>query len=304
MMFWVDAVLCEVYVKNRCSSHAFENKTPYEMWYGRIPSVRHIRVFGCTCYALIPEQINKLDAKNWKCILLGYSNTTKGYCLYDEVNKKFILSRDVTFLESSMNDKIVERQLDHLDKFTHVKTHHEFDDEIPHLEGGIPILDQSMESPFEAPFPPREEVLATSSELEVHLNDVIERIERLSLDENSAPSQSVEQIGLSQKGPPKWLIKTLGSVLPNEVGKIGTKSSSRQDGGDVDNSNSKDIDDMDASYDCDLNLSTNFEPTSFEEATSHDEWKEAMQKEYDALIKNGMWKLVDPPFETKPISCR
>jgi hypothetical protein len=72
------------------------------------------------------------------------------------------------------------------------------------------------------------------------------------------------------------------------------ESSTRQDGGDVDNSNSGDVDDMDVSYDCDLNLSTNFEPTSFEEATSHDEWKEAMQKEYDALIKNGTWKLVDP----------
>ena len=32
---------------------------------------------------------------------------------------------------------------------------------------------------------------------------------------------------------------------------------------------------MDVSYDCELNLSTNFEPTSFEESTSHDEWKEA-----------------------------
>jgi hypothetical protein len=26
-----------------------------------------------------------------------------------------------------------------------------------------------------------------------------------------------------------------------------------------------------------------------------------MQKEYDALIENGMSKLVDPPFKTKPI---
>jgi hypothetical protein len=78
---------------------------------------------------------------------LGYSNTTKAYHLYDEVNKKFVLSRDVIFLESTQNDKIVERQLDHLDRFTHVKTYHEFD-KIPHLEGVILILDQSLESPF------------------------------------------------------------------------------------------------------------------------------------------------------------
>jgi hypothetical protein len=93
---------------------------------------------------------------------LGYSNTTKGYHLYDETNKKFILSRDVIFLESSKKDETVERQLDHLDRFTHVKTYNEFDDEIPHLEGGIHVLGQSLESPFEAPSSPQEEVHATS----------------------------------------------------------------------------------------------------------------------------------------------
>ena len=29
-----------------------------------------------------------------------------------------------------------------------------------------------------------------------------------------------------------------------------------------------------------------------------------MQNEYDALIKNGTWKLVDPPVGTKPIGCK
>eukprot|EP00253_Pinus_taeda_P020805 PITA_20805 len=29
-----------------------------------------------------------------------------------------------------------------------------------------------------------------------------------------------------------------------------------------------------------------------------------MQKEYDALIKNDTWKMVDPPFGTKPIGCK
>ena len=49
-------------------------------------------------------------------------------------------------------------------------------------------------------------------------------------------------------------------------------------------------------------MSIDFEPTSFKEAACHDEWKEAMQKEYDALIKNGAQNLVDPPLGSKPIS--
>ena len=61
---------------------------------------------------------------------------------------------------------------------------------------------------------------------------------------------------------------------------------------------------MDVSFDCEFNLSANFEPTSFEEASTRVEWKEAIHNEYDALMKNGTWKLVDPPVGTKPIGCK
>jgi hypothetical protein len=45
-MFWDDGVLCVVYVKNKGPSYALQNMTPYEMWYGHIPLVGHLRVFG------------------------------------------------------------------------------------------------------------------------------------------------------------------------------------------------------------------------------------------------------------------
>jgi hypothetical protein len=84
LMFWVDAVLCVVYVKNMCPYHVIKNKIPYEMWYGHIPSVRHLRVFGSTYYAFIPkEKRSKLDVRSRKCIFLWYSNTTKVYRLYE-----------------------------------------------------------------------------------------------------------------------------------------------------------------------------------------------------------------------------
>ena len=146
---------------------------------------------------------------------MGYSNTSKGYRLYDEANKKFVIARDVIFLESSKSDKVVERQLDCLDRFTHAKSFQEFDNQIPHLEGGIPILNQTMESCPEALSPPHEEPTIDDT-----LNNVIDRIERLNLD--SIPTQSNKQSGPSQKGPPKWLIKTLENIHLDEVGKIGT----------------------------------------------------------------------------------
>jgi hypothetical protein len=107
LMFYVDAVLCAIHVRNRSPSHALGNNTPYEMWYNHIPLARHLRFFGSTYYALIPkEQRKKLGERSWKCIFLGYSNTTKSYHLYDEVNKKSILSRYLVFLESTKNENI------------------------------------------------------------------------------------------------------------------------------------------------------------------------------------------------------
>jgi hypothetical protein len=82
LMYWANEVICAVYVKKSFLYHALQNKNPHEMWYGCIPLVRHLRVFGSTSYALIPnDQIRKIDARSWKCIFLGYSNTTKGYNL-------------------------------------------------------------------------------------------------------------------------------------------------------------------------------------------------------------------------------
>jgi hypothetical protein len=148
-------------------------------------------------------------------------------------------------------------------------------------------LGQSLEYLFEEPYLTLEVIPSTSSKLEVHLDDFIKRIENLSLDENPTPSQSIEQLGVSQKGPPKWLTKIIENVHPDEVKKIGTKISSRQDGGNVDNSKSGNVDDVDVSYDCELNLSTNLELNSFEEENYHDELKEAIHNECDSLINNG-----------------
>jgi hypothetical protein len=76
------------------------------------------------------------------------------------------------------------------------------------------------------------------------LDDVTERIEKLRLDDNSSPYQSIEQPGPSHNGPPKWPTKTLEIVHLDEVGKTRTRLFSKQDGVNVDNSNLGDVDDI------------------------------------------------------------
>lgn len=71
LMFWGEAVLCAIYINNRSPSAALHNKTPYEVWHGHLPTVKHFKVFGSTCYALVPTQLrNKLGARSRKCLFL------------------------------------------------------------------------------------------------------------------------------------------------------------------------------------------------------------------------------------------
>jgi hypothetical protein len=88
-----------------------------------------------------------LEARSRKCIFLGYSNTSKAYRLYDETNKKFIVCRDVIFLEFEKDALIVDKQLAHLDRFHSTKFYHQWDNELPNTEGGIHVLNQYLEFP-------------------------------------------------------------------------------------------------------------------------------------------------------------
>lgn len=46
--FW-KAVHTTVYIQNRCLLRPHENKTPYELWFGRKATIRHFKIFGSKC---------------------------------------------------------------------------------------------------------------------------------------------------------------------------------------------------------------------------------------------------------------
>ena len=61
-IFWGEAVNTAVYLLNRCPTKALANKTPFEVWSKRKPSVNHLKVFGCICYSHVPKELrHKLD---------------------------------------------------------------------------------------------------------------------------------------------------------------------------------------------------------------------------------------------------
>ena len=99
---WAEAVATAAYTMNRIPNRDDE-KTPYEMWFGKKPDVSHLRIFGCPAYRLIDEsQRKKWDPKAQRMIFVGYDVTTKNYRLWDEETNRVITCKHVSFDEDAI----------------------------------------------------------------------------------------------------------------------------------------------------------------------------------------------------------
>ena len=79
------------------------NATPFELWYGHSPNVKHFKVFGSKCYILKDTRNGKFDAKIDEGIFLGYSTISKAYkCLNNNPNIN-VESVNVNFDEHTKN---------------------------------------------------------------------------------------------------------------------------------------------------------------------------------------------------------
>ncbi|MCO5575128.1 hypothetical protein L7F22_028925 [Adiantum nelumboides] len=99
--YWAEACNTAVYIQMRSPTHALQDMTPFQAYYGRKPTVSHFRVFGCSAFVHIPkEKRQKLDFKSRKLLFLGYSAESDAYRLYDPDTRTTTVSRDVVFDES------------------------------------------------------------------------------------------------------------------------------------------------------------------------------------------------------------
>jgi transposase InsO family protein len=106
-IFWHECITSAAHVKNRLPHSAIDQRvTPYELWKRKKPDISHLRVWGCTAYALKPDhQLTKLGHRTKTCILVGFGHDEgqRAYRLYDPATRQIITSRNVTFNETSFS---------------------------------------------------------------------------------------------------------------------------------------------------------------------------------------------------------
>ena len=101
--FWGYALETAAFILNRVPSKAVE-KTPYEIWTGKIPSLSFLKIWGCDAY--VKRQISdKLTPKSDKCLFVGYPKETKGYYFYNASENKVFVARNGVFLEKEFISK-------------------------------------------------------------------------------------------------------------------------------------------------------------------------------------------------------
>jgi hypothetical protein len=72
------------------------DKTPYDLWFGRITSIKHFRIFGSKCYIKNDEDnLGKFDPRSDEGIFLGYSTNKIAYICYNLRLLKIVESANV-----------------------------------------------------------------------------------------------------------------------------------------------------------------------------------------------------------------
>jgi hypothetical protein len=102
---WGEAVNTACHIINRVYLRPETNKTPYEIWRGKKPTVKYFRTFGSKCYILRDlENLGKFDSKSDEGILLGYSTNSRAYRVFNKRTETVMESINVV-----VDDEEVER---------------------------------------------------------------------------------------------------------------------------------------------------------------------------------------------------
>ena len=115
---WGEAVLAAAHIRNRIPTSTLNGKTRHEAWYGKKPTIGHIRKWGCKVYRHINKKAGrkKLHKKSMIGFLVGYQGSNI-YRIYHLASKEFKVSRDVIFSEKEFFDmrRVVKSDLEDKD---------------------------------------------------------------------------------------------------------------------------------------------------------------------------------------------
>ncbi|CAL9012537.1 unnamed protein product [Prunus brigantina] len=274
--FWAECVLTAVHLINLLPTPLLSQQTPFERLYGKAPSYSHLKDFGCLAYATDVHVPHKFAPRAKRCVFLGYPVGQKAYKLYDLTTHKFFTSRDIVFHENifpyASPQSIPTPPAPVLPHFMYdPHTSDSFPTtSIAPLEPIHPVTPFEMaqpDSPSTSPDP-------TPSTFDQPIPASIVQTPPVPVLRLTSPKPSPPSSSGSTKGTryPLCTFLSYYRYSPQHHSFVAT-------------------------------ISQDVEPTSYTEAASHSDWKDAMQSELASLEANHTWSLTPLPHGKKPIGC-
>lgn len=266
--YWPEIMKTVAYLKNRSIANTAENKTPYEIFFGKKPNVKHLKIYGSRVFVRVPEALRKKwDDKAQLGVLVGYNEN--GYRVL--INNRVINARHVQVVEEST--KII-----CLDKLDDQKDRDLENSESINKENEI--LDNESEiDENEIDLSKTDHLSSTSTFESTRDNKTnVENIENNYANDND--SNNVEN-----KSRDNLKIKRTSTRKKSPVNRFGNPVSHF----------------IYVNY-IDANV-----PNTFEEAMNSSEykqWETAMDSEINSLKKNNTWKVVERPKDKKVIDVK
>lgn len=274
LTYWDYAFPTAVFLINRLPSAAIQFQVPYSMLFHTTPDYKFLRVFGCACFPLLrPYHSHKLDFRSQECLFLGYSTSHKGYKCLSPCGKLYI-SKDVLFNES---------------RFPYVEL---FSPPSPPTSSGNSPATQHCASSLESLFstvslPKPVPLTAVPFSPAVDISPASTTSPRQSVSSpESTPAPAVSPLPLTPPSLPTNAVPINSKPVNQHPMQTRAKSGFIQPRQHF------------------TLLLTHTEPKSVKQALTDDNWKAAMQSEFDALCKNNTWSLVPLPPNRQSIGCK
>lgn len=257
-ILWAEAINTAVFVLNRSGPSRINNKTPYELWWGKEYDIHTLQVFGSKVAVHVPDQKRlKFDSKAEIGYFIGYGENTKGYRVYFPEKNKVEIKRDIIFIkELKENKEAVKERYVRQDILTGL----DIQQEIQHTcerENNICTENETLET--------------EETHMEETINDKIqpEECEESEIERYETPTENSEEREEEEyKRPkrqtrkPKWMQDYIEGEEPENTF---------------------------ISY-------SNDEPNTYQEALKRLDrcmWEQAVEKELQTLKENNTWEEVD-----------
>ncbi|KAJ4816146.1 hypothetical protein LUZ62_028712 [Rhynchospora pubera] len=301
-IYWDEIFSSTIYLINRLPS-SLNHTIPYKILFSKDPDFSFLRVLGCLCFPYTrPYNSNKFEPRALPCVFLGYAKSQKGYrCLHLPTNKVYV-SRHVQFdetnypfkqllLSGSQSTTLPPASLA-VPLLLTTRTNCPANQLHPATSQSVPILSHASATSTQ-------QNLSTTSDTAPNLIHHITPV-HIPVTEHNLHTSNVTHPDPAVSTAPNTDQHQPVISNPSAVSQPTAAPSHPMVTRFRDNTRKpRHFPDCVA-----LVTTLDHEPTTFSQANSHIEWRQAMAKEIEALAANKTWTLVPPPIDRPVIGCK